>query len=99
MKLLALEREVPGVTDDQFTEEILQNEAAKAWELYHSGVLRELYFNAEKDQAVLILECENADEARSHLAGLPLVQAGLIDFEVIPLKPYPGFERLFAGKP
>jgi hypothetical protein len=26
---------------------------------------------------------------------LPLVQANLIEFEIIPLKPYPGFERLF----
>ena len=28
------------------------------------------------------------------LDSLPLVQAGLIRFEVIPLVPYPGFERL-----
>ena len=34
MKILALEKEVPGVTDDQFTEEILKAEARKAWELY-----------------------------------------------------------------
>ena len=27
----------------------------------------------------------------------PLVEQGLIDFEVIPLAPYPGFSRLFAG--
>jgi len=27
---------------------------------------------------------------------LPLVAAGLIDFDLVPLKPYPGFARLFA---
>src|ERR1039458_7348456 len=32
MKILALEKEVPGVTDDQFTQEILEAEARKAWE-------------------------------------------------------------------
>jgi len=26
---------------------------------------------------------------------LPLVQANLIEFEIIPLKPYPGFKRIF----
>ena len=26
---------------------------------------------------------------------LPLVAAGLIDFDLVPLKPYPGFARLF----
>ena len=32
-----------------------------------------------------------------NLALLPLVKAGLIAFEVIPLKPYPGLARLFGG--
>jgi hypothetical protein len=35
-------------------------------------------------------------EAQRLLETLPLVQAGLITFEVIPLIPYPGFERLFG---
>jgi len=34
-----------------------------------------------------------ADEV---LAGLPFVAAGLIQFEVFPLRAYPGFARLFA---
>ena len=41
----------------------------------------------------------SADEARSHLAGLPLVKAGLIDFKVMPLVPYSGFARLFSQRP
>ncbi len=40
MKILALEKEVPGVSEDQFTDDILKAEARKAWELYQSGVLR-----------------------------------------------------------
>jgi hypothetical protein len=58
-----------------------------------------MYFTADTREAVLILECGGADEARSHLAELPLVKAGLIDFEIIPLVPYPGFARLFGRKP
>jgi hypothetical protein len=98
MKVLALEKEVPGVTDDQFTQEILEAEARKAWELYQSGVLRELYFSADTQEAVLVLECESADEARRRLSELPLVRAGLIDFRVMPLVAYPGFERLFGRR-
>ena len=96
MKILAIEKEVPGVTEAQFTEAILHAEAAKAWDLYQSGVLREMYFSAEKHEAILMLEAGNAEEARSQLARLPLVRAGLIDFEIIPLVPYPGFGRLFT---
>ncbi len=99
MKVLALEKDVPGVTEAQLTDELLAEEAAKAWDLYEAGVLRELYFHAEKHEAVLMLECANVQEARSRLSELPLVRAGLIDFEIIPLAPYPGFARLFAPEP
>jgi hypothetical protein len=95
MKILALEREQPCVTAEQFRP-YLPAEAARAWELYHAGVLRELYFRADESCAVLVLECADAAEAREVLATLPLVQARLITFEVIPLVPYSGFARLFA---
>jgi len=44
----------------------------------------------------LVLECQNVDEAREALSTLPFVQNKLITFELIPLKAYSGFERLFA---
>ena len=95
MKILAVEKEVPGVADDTFGP-LLKAEAARAWELYQSGVIREMYFRADREEAVLVLECRDVHEAEKQLATLPLVKAGLIAFEVIPLRAYPGFERLFA---
>jgi hypothetical protein len=41
------------------------------------------------------LECRDATEANDILDSLPLVKAGLIAFDLIPLVPYPGFARLF----
>ena len=98
MKILALEQEVPGVTGEQFQPH-LNAEAVKAWKLYQAGVIRELYFREDRHEAVLILECANVDEAQNILNTLPLVQEGLITFDLIPLVPYPGFSRLFAKKP
>jgi len=98
MKIIALEKEVPGITDDLFTPEILRAEAARAWELYQSGMIRELYFRRDRQEAVLILECNDTGEAQSTLATLPLVKAGLIKFEIIPLTAYPGFSRLFENQ-
>jgi muconolactone delta-isomerase len=95
MRILAIERPVPGVTQSQFTPEIAADEAREAWELYQAGVIRELYFRADEGQAVIILECADAEEARRVLAGLPMASAGLIGFEVMPLRAYPGFARLF----
>jgi muconolactone delta-isomerase len=79
-----------------FTDETLEAEARKAWELHQSGVLREPYFSADNHEAVPVLECDSADEARRTLSELPLMRAGLIDFQVIPLVAYPGFARLFG---
>jgi hypothetical protein len=94
MKILALELEEEGMRPEQFAPH-LKAEAGRVWELYQSGALRELYFRADRSEAVLILECADAAEAQQTLASLPLVQAGLIRFEVIPLVPYSGFARLF----
>ena len=95
MKILALEREVPGVPDEAY-EPHLRAEALQAWQLYQTDVVREFYFRGDWPGAVLVLECDGLEEARQVLASLPLVARGLIDFDLIPLKPYPGFGRLFS---
>ena len=98
MRILAIERPVPGVTGERFTAELSAAEAHRAWELHQAGTIRELFFRADEPSAVLMLECADAREARHALASLPLVEAGLIDFEVLPLQAYPGFARLFASE-
>jgi muconolactone delta-isomerase len=95
MKIIALEVDVPGVNPEAITDELLKEEAARAWEMHQSGVVRELYFRADRHAAVLVLECADQDEARTILSSLPLARRGLIDFELIPLVAYPGFARLF----
>ena len=95
MKILAIEKEIPGVADDAFGP-LLNAEAMRAWELYQSGTIREMYFRADREEAVLVLECNTIREAQKRLATLPLVKAGLIAFDLIPLRAYPGFERLFT---
>ena len=96
MKIIAFEMETPGITAKQFTP-YLKAEAAKVWELYQRGLAREIYFRQDQSTAVLVLECASLDEASAALRELPLVQAGLIEFELVPLRPYPGFARLFEG--
>ena len=96
MKILALERDAPGTRAEDFTADLLKAEALHAWQLHRTGEIRELYFRTDRHAAVLVLECDSAEHARGILSSLPLVQKGLIEFEVIPLTAYPGFERLFS---
>lgn len=95
MKILALEKEILGATAEAF-QPLLKDEARGVWELQQSGAVREIYFNAEQHTAVMMLECSDMEAAHNLLATLPLVQAGLIRFDIIPLVPYDGFARLFA---
>ena len=95
MKILAIEKQVSGVTAEQFKPH-LKAEAARVWELYQVGVFRELYFRTDRSDAVLVLECTDVEGAKHALDTLPLVKVGLIAFDLIPLRPYPGFAGLFA---
>jgi hypothetical protein len=94
MKFLALEQDIPGIRGEQFSPH-LREEAAKIYELYQRGLVREMYFRQNQSEAVLVMECQDSEEAQAALNELPLVQVGLIAFDLIPLKPYPGFDRLF----
>lgn len=94
MKVLAIEKEIQRKAED-LPPSLLQSEAKHVWHLYQQGLIRELYFRQDRSEAVIILECKTKEEATEVLQSLPLVQAGIISFEVIPLVPYPGFSRLF----
>ena len=93
MKILAIEKEIPGVKDSDY-KPYLEAEARNAWDLQQLGLIREIYFT-EDHCAVLVLEADNKVHARQIINQLPLVQNKLIDFELLILNPYPGFARLF----
>lgn len=96
MRILAIEHERKGVSPADYQPHLVA-EAQRVWELQQADIVREIYFRGNRPGAVLILECAGESEAQAHLDTLPLVCAGLIEFEVIPLAPYPGYARLFAS--
>ncbi len=93
MKILAIEKEKPGITTENF-KPFLRKEAEHVWELYQKGIIRQIYFNQYKN-AVLVIEENTLESAETILNEFPLVKNGLIEFEVMELKPYTGFSRLF----
>lgn len=95
MQFLAIEQDVPGVAPSAFGP-VLRPEAEEVWRLQQAEVIRGAWFTRTDHRAILLLECGDEDEARRHLDGLPLVRAGLIAFELLPLRPYDGLARLFA---
>jgi hypothetical protein len=56
-------------------------------EVYLDGKVRNFWFKVGRPGIVLMLESADEDEARSVLNELPLVAAGFVEFDVIPLQP------------
>lgn len=96
MKILVLEKPLSHASAGA-CEPFLHEEAARVWSLCREGAIREIYFRADRREAVLLMETTDADNARKILSTLPLVRENLIAFDVIPLVPYSGFERLFTS--
>lgn len=94
MRIIALEKEISTARPIDFRKNA-KVEAKALWKLYINGFVREFYFRKEKKLAVLLLEVKNKVEAKKVLNKLPYVRKELIEFELIPLRPYPGFQRLF----
>ncbi|MBK6700798.1 MAG: superoxide dismutase [Saprospiraceae bacterium] len=92
MKILAIEKESKGV-DWNDLEDLLKAEAQHVFHLYLSDSLREIYFTENKN-AILILETTDKESALNLLETLPLVKSGKIQFDIMELRPYTGYERI-----
>jgi hypothetical protein len=99
MRLLAL-----ATSDDDWFRELrpaertrlAAAEARRAWELHEAGIVRAMHWRSDRRDVVIELEARDEAEARAILDTLPFVAAGGVTFEVIGLRPYDGWTRLFA---
>ena len=96
MKMLCLDRPFPGATFEKY-QPYLQDEARQVWQAYKNGIVREIYFRQDRPGVAIILECATVDEAKKAFAGFPLMKAGLLEFDIIPLGPFVNWEMLFAS--
>jgi hypothetical protein len=96
MKILAIEKEVPGVDWRTVSKSLLAQEALHIYHMYLGEQLREHYFNEDKC-AVLVLECDSKAQAQELLGNLPLVANKLIAFEIMELHPYTGYDRIIQA--
>ncbi|WP_055324603.1 hypothetical protein [Ralstonia solanacearum] len=97
MKLLCFDIPLPGASPESYRPH-LQDEARHSWQLYKRGIVRDIYFRQDRPGVAIIAECDSVEAARQALREFPLAKAGLIDWEVIPLGPFLGWEMLFAAR-
>lgn len=95
MQFLVIARVVEGTPMDKVLP-LVPKEAAKVWEEYAADMVRSIHYIANMSGAVLMLEAPSLEEVQEAVAKFPMVEAGVLDAEVLPLKPYTGLESLFA---
>jgi hypothetical protein len=96
VQYLVILRLKPDATPDKLGP-LARPEAARAWEMLAAGVLRSIHFIKGPAGAVLLFEAGDESEVAAHAGRLPLVAAGLVTVEVLPLAPFTGFAALFAS--
>jgi hypothetical protein len=94
VKVLALMRPPKGVDVRPRVAAHAREELRALWDLYSEGHVREMYWPG-RPGAVLVLEAESTDAARSLLSRLPLVSERVMELELIELQPFGALERLF----
>lgn len=95
MQFVAILRVSPHASEEQQAT-LRAPEAAEVWKLMQEDVLRSIHF-IPGPGALLHLEAKDDAEARAHINGMPMVRAGIVSVELLPLKPFSGLEVLFAS--
>jgi hypothetical protein len=94
MRILCLDRPLPGATFDKYQPH-LKDEVRHTWAAYKNGIIRDIYFRQDRPGVAVLVECESVEKAKEAFADFPLVQAGLIEIDAIPLGPFLNWEALF----
>ncbi len=94
MQFLVLARVAEGVSIEQALPHV-KGEAAAGWENYSAEIVW-IYYIADMSGAVLMCEDPNLEAMQDITAQFSMAKAGVLKFEILPLKPYNGLESLFA---
>ncbi|MCE2772274.1 MAG: superoxide dismutase [Bacteroidetes bacterium] len=93
MKILAIDKILPSATEENIRGVVIR-EALHVWMLQTKEIIREVYFRKDRPGTVLVLECADTEEARRILDTFPLVRAGVVGFDIIPLGHFVPFGTL-----
>jgi len=76
-------------------EQLLKQEAKVIWSLQKKDIIRSIWFTKNTREAILIIEAENSIRTKEIVDTFPLVEKGLITYDIVELVAYDGYERLF----
>ena len=93
MQVLAIDKMSKHITEEELIPH-LPKELAATVKLYLEEKIRTFYFRKDRPGVVFIMEAESLEEAKGMLDKLPLVELGILDFDLIPIGPLAPLENL-----
>ena len=69
-------------------------EADRVWILYEENILKEIYLLEDRSGAVIVLNTESLEEAKVAIESLPMVEAGVLKPNYMPLTLWPEMQRM-----
>lgn len=96
MKVMAIASVKAPLTPEQLQQH-LPNEVPATLKHYLSGEVEQFWFH-EGSGPIFLMNVESMEAARASLATLPLVVAGLMQYELMPLQPLMPLGLLIQGK-
>ena len=96
MKVLAIASAKPTLIPGQFQKH-MPNEVPATPKHYLDGKIEQFWFR-EKAGPIFLMNVESIEQAKAELDTLPLVAAGLMTYELIPVTPLRPLGLLIQGK-
>lgn len=88
--LILSRRRSETFAEEQFAAHV-DAEREQARRLYADEFIRQIWHRSDVPGACILVEAASDAEVRERLNTLPLFAAGMLEFLVVPLKPYAGF--------
>jgi len=88
--LVLTRRKTSQFSQEEFASKY-EAEVARAKELYQDGFSRQLWHRADGSGACQIVEAVDVESVEKMISTLPFASAGMLDVQIIALKPYAGF--------
>ena len=97
MKILCISKWAKAPSPEE-RDAILPKEVPATLKLYLDGVIEQMWFKLDAPGVVFLVNGEPVDAAKTHVHGLPMGQAGLMDFDFSPVGPLAPLGMLSAEK-
>lgn len=90
MKFYVIAKRDPKYSPEEFAPH-LAAESRRARQLYAENTLREIHGRTDGKGAILVLEAADQAAAEAAMKSLPLVEKGMLGYEIYGVQPYRGF--------